>query len=150
MQAMQSIRFTVPGTPVGKGRPRFAGVYGRSKVYTDKKTKEFENRVKAAYLKKFGRLKMSGVLHVDVIAYFEPPRSVSKRRRQMMIDGDIAYIKKPDADNILKAVLDALNGAAYDDDRYINGVYCFKQYAETAHTDVVIIRTGGKYGYDTE
>lgn len=102
MQAMQSIRFTVDGVPAGKARPRFWHRNGRYGTYTEERTQEYESRVRAAYFKKFGRLKMSGTLHVEVIAYFEPPRSVSKRRRQMMIDGDIAYIKKPDADNILR------------------------------------------------
>lgn len=150
MQAMQSIRFTVPGVPTGKGRPRFAVVHGRSMAYTDERTKEYENRVKAAYLKKFGRLKMSGTLQVDIIAYFEPPKSARKRRRQMMLDGDIPYDKKPDGDNIQKAVLDALNGVAYDDDKYIVAGYWFKGYAEQAHTDVIITRIGGRYGYETD
>lgn len=36
--------------------------------------------------------------------------------------------KKPDADNILKAVLDALNGVAYEDDRQVVEVLCIKKY----------------------
>lgn len=101
-------------------------------------------------MQKYRHVKMSGVIQVNVIAYFEPPRSARKRRRQMMLDGEIPYDKKPDGDNIYKAVLDALNGAAFDDDKYVVAGYFFKGYAEEAHTDVVIIKVGGRYGYDTE
>lgn len=148
MQAMQSIRFTVPGTPVGKARPRVTFRNGRARAYTEERTREFENRVQAAYLRKYGRLKMSGTLQVDIVAYFEPPRSASKKERQLMLDGEIAYDKKPDGDNIQKAVLDALNGVAFDDDKYIVAGYWFKGYAEEAHTDVIITRIGGRFSID--
>lgn len=148
MQAMQSIRFTVPGVPIGKARPRVTFQNGHARAYTTERTREYENRVQAAYLQKYGRLRMSGVLQVDIVAYFEPPRSARKKERQLMLDGEIAYDKKPDGDNIQKAVLDALNGVAFDDDKYIVAGYWFKGYAEEAHTDVIITRVGGKYSID--
>lgn len=148
MQAMQSIRIEVPGTPVGKARPRVTFQNGRARAYTTDRTREFENRVKAAYLKKYGRKQLDGALQVDVIAYFEPPRSTSKRMRASMLDGEIAYTKKPDIDNIIKSVTDALNEVAYADDSEIIAVYGFKCYGEYAHTDVVITKIGGRYVYE--
>ena len=40
------------------------------------------------------------------------------------------YDKKPDVDNIAKAVLDALNGIAYDDDKQITSLVIDKKYGE--------------------
>lgn len=40
-----------------------------------------------------------------------------------MINGYVFPTKKPDGDNIIKAILDALNGAAYRDDSQICRVY---------------------------
>lgn len=145
---MQSIRFEVGGVPVGKARPRVTFRNGRAMAYTTERTREYENRVKAAYKKAYGNTKVDGVLQIDVIAYFEPPKSTSKKRRAAMLDWQIPYTKKPDTDNILKAVMDALNGVAYDDDSKIIAVYGFKCYAEYAHTDVVITRLGGMYGVE--
>lgn len=117
-------------------------------AYTPDKTKEYERRIKQAYTKKYGAQRLDGVLQIDVVAYFEPPKSTSKKKRAAMLDWDIPYTKKPDTDNILKAVMDALNGVAYTDDSAIIAVYGFKCYAEYAHTDVVITRLGGKYGIE--
>lgn len=148
MVELQSIRFTVPGIPVGKARPRVTFQHGRARAYTADRTREFENRVKVAYLKRFGHRQLDGALRVDVIAYFEPPRSTSKKMRAAMLDGEIPYTKKPDADNIVKAVTDALNDVAYADDSSIISVYGFKQYSDYAHTDVIITKIGGRYVYE--
>lgn len=145
---MQSIRFEVGGMPVGKARPRVTFRGGHARAYTTERTREYEERVRAAYLKAYGNKKLDGAIQVDVIAYFEPPKSASKKKRAAMLDWEIPYTKKPDTDNILKAVTDALNGVAYGDDSYIIAVYGFKCYAEYAHTDVVITKLGGKYGIE--
>lgn len=146
---MQSIRFEVGGTPVGKARPRVTFRGGHARAYTTERTREYENRIKTAYRDKFGDcMVMDGVLQIDVVAYFEPPKSASKKKRALMLDWEIPYTKKPDTDNVLKAVLDALNGVAYTDDSAIIAVYGFKCYAEYAHTDIVITRLGGKYGIE--
>lgn len=148
MQALQTIRFEVPGTPVGKARPRVTFRGGRAMAYTPDRTREYENRVKASYLKKYKPNVLDGALKVDVIAYFEPPRSTSKRMRAAMLAGDIPYTKKPDADNIVKSVTDALNSVAYSDDAKIVAIYGFKVYGEYSHTDVVITKLGGKFCYE--
>lgn len=148
MQEMQSIRFEIQGVPVGKARPRVTFQNGRARAYTADRTREYENRIKVAYLKKFGHRRLDGALRVDVIAYFTPPKSVSKRMRAAMLDGEIPYTKKPDTDNIIKSVTDALNDVAYADDANIIAVYGFKQYSEYAHTDVVITKIGGRYVYE--
>lgn len=148
MQALQTIRFEVPGVPVGKARPRVTFRNGHAMAYTPDRTREYEARVKAAYLKKYKPHVLDGALQVDVIAYFEPPRSTSKRMRSAMLAGDIPYTKKPDTDNIVKSVTDALNAVAYSDDANIVAIYGFKAYDEYSHTDVVITKLGGKYCYE--
>ena len=46
--------------------------------------------------------------------------------------------KKPDADNVIKIITDALNGIAYDDDRQIVALMFEKFYAEIPHVDVYL------------
>ena len=55
----------------------------------------------------------------NILAYFEPPKSISKKKRAEMLEGKIWPAKKPDSDNIAKVVLDALTGIAYHDDTQI-------------------------------
>ena len=45
---MSAVTFTVPGTPVGKGRPKFARRGNFTVAYTPEKTASYENLVKIA------------------------------------------------------------------------------------------------------
>lgn len=53
-----------------------------------------------------------------------------------MRDKKIRPIKRPDLDNVLKAVSDALNKIAYKDDSQIVGAVLRKYYGDDARTEV--------------
>lgn len=128
---MDDVVFTVPGEPQGKGRPRFARPKGSNftMAYTPEKTVSYENRVKAMYV--YGRFpKLDGPVRVSVVMYFGIPASVSKKARQLMLDGEIYPAKKPDADNVCKSVIDALNGIAFDDDKQVVELRAKKMYSD--------------------
>ena len=129
------INLIIPGEPVAKGRPR---VTRTGIAYTPAKTKGYENLVKMCYMEQCNNLKLEGELQAAVIAYFQIPKSASKKKQKQMEEGEIRPTKKPDADNILKAVLDALNGLAYKDDSQIVSVGIEKWYSHEPKVEVVI------------
>ena len=132
---MNGIQFTVPGEPQGKARPRVT----RNGTFTPKKTRDYENKVQQAYREQCGDMFCdSSALIVTIAAHFQPPKSVSRRKRAAMIAGMIQPKCKPDADNIAKAICDALNGIAYRDDAQITCLIVEKQYAEEAGVTVHI------------
>ncbi len=135
---MNAFIFTVDGAPVGKGRPRMTK-YGTA--YTPQKTRVYERQVRQSFRDSGGEMLgfMGLPVAVDIVAVFEPPKSVSKKKRAAMIAGDITPTKKPDADNIIKIICDALNGYAYHDDAQVTRVSCQKVYGEQAHVTVTII-----------
>lgn len=55
-----------------------------------------------------------------------------------MLSGEIRPTKKPDTDNIAKAICDALNGVAYRDDAQICCLTVQKQYSEMSAVSVRI------------
>ena len=55
-----------------------------------------------------------------------------------MLQNKVRPTKKPDIDNIIKAVLDALNGIAYKDDTQVVQVMAQKKYADKAFVEVAI------------
>jgi Holliday junction resolvase RusA-like endonuclease len=118
-----SVTFTVEGRPRGKSRPRFANGH----AYTPKSTREAEDAVRAAYLAK-GVPAFDGPLHVLITAHFRPPSRLCKAERERMAAMSEYHTSKPDADNIAKLVLDALQGAAYPDDAQVSSVSCVKVY----------------------
>jgi len=50
---------------------------------------------------------------------------------------------KPDLDNIMKVVCDALNQIAYRDDSQIVSAYLAKMYSDTPRVEVEIIEVDG-------
>ena len=135
------IKFTVPGIPKGKERPRVCRINGRSLTYTPKQTTQYEKLVRASYTavsKIFFFFDKDTPLEISIIALFSIPKSVGKKLKNSMLTGDILPIKKPDSDNIVKIILDALNGVAYWDDSQVCRVYFEKIYAEKPETKVII------------
>lgn len=121
------IKFFVPGDPRGKGRPRF----GRNGVvYTDQETAAYERSVVAWYRKSCGnaRIPDGTVCNVNIVAIYRIPKSASKSDRRAMEAGAILPRRKPDADNVAKIILDALNGVAYKDDSAVVALNVEKSY----------------------
>ena len=55
-----------------------------------------------------------------------------------MLNGRIRPTKKPDTDNIIKIICDALNGLAYKDDAQIVSNSTEKRYANDGFVEVCI------------
>ncbi len=123
------IEFKVPGPPMGKQRP----IVTRKGAFTPKKTVNYENYVKELYI--INKLpKLEGYLSMSVMAYYPIPKSTSKKRREQMLKGIVLPDKKPDIDNVLKCICDALNKIAYDDDKQIISMFIAKYYSENPCT----------------
>lgn len=122
------LRFEVPGPVRGKGRPRFVRATGH--VYTPAETENYEAWIKAnakAAMKPGDMLVGPVGIYLDVA--FEIPSSWSKKKRARAMIGELSPVKKPDIDNIVKIVTDALNGMAYFDDKQICNCTVVKHYA---------------------
>ena len=128
MENNMEIKFTVPGVPVGKGRPRFTRT---GHAYTPEKTAAYEEKVRLCWKTQTGSGFAGGVpLKASIIAYFPIPKSASKKKAAAM-DGTF-HTSRPDADNVAKAILDALNGYLYPDDSAVQIDRCWKVYTNGA------------------
>lgn len=120
------MRFTVLGSPVPKGRPRL----GRRGVYTPEKTAVYEELVRLSYLEQCrGEKPFENAVAVDIALYMPIPESTGKKQRRLMEEGQIRPAKRPDADNCVKSITDALNGLAYKDDSLIVDISARKYYS---------------------
>ena len=129
--------FTVYGIPKAKGRPRFAKRGKFISTYTPQETVNYENLIKLSYQTEIEEKKFfKGAIKADICAIFPIPKSASKKNREKMIIGEIPYTKKPDADNIAKTILDAINNIAFDDDSQINELHVTKIYGEQPRVEV--------------
>jgi Holliday junction resolvase RusA-like endonuclease len=117
------LEFAIPIKPQGKARHRTRVVMiGRKPVamqYSDPKGVKYEKAIRDAVIKQYKGEPLEGPLSVQIYARFERPKSVNREWHTV----------KPDADNVGKAVCDALNGVLWIDDRQIVTLAVFKQYA---------------------
>lgn len=132
--------FTVPGEPVAKGRARAFVRGGRVAHYTPDKTERYEARVATfAQQAMAGARPLEGGVALSVVARFSIPASWSKKRRQAAMDGLEQVTKRPDLDNVLKAIKDGMSGVAWlDDSQVVRLVDCRKVYAELPGVDVIV------------
>lgn len=132
------LMFEVPGEPRGKGRPRFSGGH----VHTDSETRAYEKKIAAYYRKAHGafRFPEKATVTVEVTAHYPIPKSATRAATAGMEAGKILPTRKPDIDNVIKAVLDALNGVAYKDDSRVVAVYGKKAYS---HDPKLVIELKG-------
>ena len=139
---MASVTFQVPGKPQGKARART--VYNphlkHSISYTPENDLLYENLIKTLYMQAADgiRFEKGTPVILRIVARFEPPKSASKKMQRLMLEGAVPPLKKPDIDNIVKVVADALNGAAYHDDTQIVFVSAKKAYSAVEGLDITV------------
>lgn len=123
--------FLVPGPITGKARPRMNTRTG--KAYIPSKTKNYEYEIKQWFINKYPNFKtLETRLKIQIIAYYDIPKSTTKKQAEKMERQIISPTKKPDIDNIAKIVLDALNKLAYKDDTQVTKLELEKVYADQA------------------
>lgn len=128
------VNFIIDGKPQGKGRPRLS--YGRIK--TPEQTVMYENYIKLLYkssVKKY----FEGPIKMTIIAYYSIAKSDSKKRKEQKLKGEIRpYNIKPDIDNVVKVICDALNEIAYHDDTQIVSLKVGKYFSDKPRVEVQI------------
>lgn len=97
------------GPPRGKGRPRTRVIGEFATIFTDAKTRKYEDLLKAEGIKAMaGRAPTDEAVSVVVYAYMPVPASWSKTKTASAISGDIMPTGGIDLDNIVK-MIDGLN-----------------------------------------
>lgn len=119
--------FEVIGDIKGKARPRINTYTGAA--YTPTGTKDYENLIKQYFKVKYPRYEpLDGRVCVKINAFIKVPKATTKKDIKQIEEGLLSPTKKPDIDNIVKIVLDALNKMAFKDDNQITKLEVEKQY----------------------
>lgn len=135
--------FTIPATPVAKGRARSSarvGANGKAfaRHYTPAATRNFE-----ALVKDFAQQAMKGgdplTCPVDLLVEFRfrVPETWPKWKADLAATGTLHHTKKPDCSNLVKAIEDACNGVLFRDDGQVVGMVVDKVWTTGAECIVV-------------
>ena len=109
--------FIYQGPVRGQERPRF----GQGRTYESDKAKAYKDDLASAYRAQDGTRFEKGT---PVAVFIHAFRPLPKDRPKRVVSEP--WTVKPDADNVAKAVLDALNGVAWADDSQVVRVTVWK------------------------
>ena len=130
------VSFFVAGKPQGKARPRFTRT---GHTYTPDKTRCYEQDIALSYTAAGGSYHGDkAYIKLKVTSVYPLPKRANKSVQRAMLTHEQLPSVKPDIDNILKAVLDSLNGIAYADDKQVICTECCKVYGERAGLSITL------------
>ena len=132
------ITFIVPGTPVGKGRPKFARRGNFVTAYTPEATASYENLVRVKAMEAMqGNPLMEGPVECVIEIVVLPPASWSKKKQTAALEQQVFPTTKPDIDNVVKGIFDAMNDVVWKDDKQVVKLTVSKRYGITPLVNVI-------------
>jgi Holliday junction resolvase RusA-like endonuclease len=124
------VEFIILGNAIAQGRPRFARRGKFVVTYDPEKSKEWKNEVIRQVVAQ-GAVMLSGALRAEVYFKLKRPKSIPKKVKY--------HTKKPDLDNLAKAIFDALGGICYEGDQQIVSMGLMKNYVVPGEAPMVYI-----------
>ena len=136
---MSRYTYTIPGPAVAQGRPRLTTWGGRAHAYEPQKSRDYKAFVRQCATEQGVPDKpLSCPVILRVTEYRPIPQSWSKRKQQAADAGEILPARKPDWDNVGKAISDALNGLVWEDDAQVVTGSVSKLYDRTPRVFVEV------------
>lgn len=129
------MHFEILGEPVGEGRPRAVRMGGAVRMHSAPKSAEWRALAAQQIAAERQGVTLDGCVFLRVLAVGRRPASTPKKQT-----GRVRRPTKPDIDNVLKAVMDALvTAGAIDDDKQVVSVIANKVTAAVGELPRVVI-----------
>jgi Holliday junction resolvase RusA-like endonuclease len=136
---MKMIQFTVYGTPVAQGRPRFSSQGGFTRAYDPKKSKDFKKYVKLVAAENRPKKLLEGPLQLFIRVYKPTLKNFSKKKLAAAESGELRPLTKPDVDNYVKGIKDACNQILWKDDSQVVELLASKWYSEKPRIEIMVV-----------
>lgn len=118
-----SVVITVPGTPVAQPRQRHAvrtrkdgSAFAHNYTPKNATVQSYKQLIAVCAMRDFEGPPLRCPVKLTIFAFFPRPQNLVWKTKEMP---RLAMQKKPDGDNVLKAIKDALNGICWLDDRLV-------------------------------
>ena len=137
------MKFVINGEPVAQGRPRLSTINGRARAFDPPKSKEWKQRAKELFWIQMKRNNYSVIDKACIVSikiYKTIPESYTKGKQLLCASNKIRPTTKPDLDNYIKCVMDAMGGVVWHDDNLVVGFFdCGKYYTiDNPRVEVIV------------
>ncbi len=122
--------FTILGDPRPQGRPRFYRRGNFVGAYDPKKSRNYKQTLAAQIAAQNPEYIQDGAISLECEFIFARPKTLPKK----VVD----HTKKPDLDNLLKALKDAMTGIVWHDDAQIVSLSARKDYGDVPGIKMVV------------
>lgn len=126
-----AIRITIQTDPVPKGRPRVSFVNGKAHTFTPERTKKAQKGIVRRLKRYQGRCFAPHVPVMLSVTFFRVKSKWLPRKESLPV-------RKPDLDNFLKLLLDAMNGILVADDAQICTIIVKKRWSNDGNGHINI------------
>ncbi|MBC9783526.1 RusA family crossover junction endodeoxyribonuclease [Heliobacterium chlorum] len=124
------IHFTVYGEAVAQGRPRATTLGGHVKMFDPEKSANYKTYVRLVAQEHRPQHLLTCPLKVQVDIYKAMPKSLPVYKREAAERGEYWPTTKPDVDNVVKGVMDALTQVIWLDDTQVVELTVRKFYGD--------------------
>ena len=129
-------KFEIFGNPVPLKRARISGGRGKYAMFDSQVDAKTAFKWKCLVQQKPGKKEiLDGNIKAYLEFHYQTPKSWSKKKREKM-NGKFKNTK-PDLDNLIKFVFDALEGTFFTNDSRIVDIHAFKVFSEEAKTVMI-------------
>lgn len=144
ISATSVIEFDIPAIPVAQPRQRTAVIAGHVRNFTPSRhpVQAFKATCRMIAAERYAGPVLDGPLRIHVAFVLPRPSNRMWKRREMPRE---PHDKRPDMDNLLKSVTDALTGLLWRDDSQLASVLATKEIAaggEPPHVRIAVERIG--------
>ncbi|OQB72563.1 MAG: Endodeoxyribonuclease RusA [Deltaproteobacteria bacterium ADurb.Bin135] len=122
--------FYILGDPRPQGRPRFYKRGNFIGVYDPKESRNYKQTLAAQIAAQNPEYIQDGAISLECEFIFARPKTLPKK----VVD----HTKKPDLDNLLKALKDAMTGIVWHDDAQIVSLSARKDYGDVPGIKMVV------------
>jgi len=116
------MKLIIYGSPVAQGRPKFSTAGGFTRAYDPAKSRDYKDYIRLAAAEQMrGKEPLEGALALSIRVYRSMPSTLQKNKKKSALAeaGVIRPITKPDLDNYVKGIKDALKSICWNDDSQI-------------------------------
>jgi len=128
---MNEFTIILEETPIPQARPRVT----RFATYDPNHDKK--NWIKLQIREQFNK-RLECPISLEMKFFMPIPKSITKKLRLSIENGEVLHVKKPDIDNLIILMLNCMTDIVYRDDNQVYEIFSTKSYDNNPRTEIIV------------